>query len=200
MTDETAAAMDDPSAAPAPEAGAETDRVAELEAKLAEARDQLLRTLADMENLRSRTQREVKDAAQYAIANFARSMLTVSDNLHRALSAVPESTRAGADEALRALLDGLDLTEREMLNQLERAGVRRIRPEGERFDPNFHQAMFEVPNPDMPAGTIVQVVQDGYTIADRVLRPAMVGVTKGGPRPAAPAVSGEAGPRVDRTV
>jgi len=161
---------------------AAADPVEALAAENAEMKDQILRTLADMENLRRRTQKQVKDASAYAIANFARDMLSVGDNLRRALDSVPEEARAGADEALKSLLEGMDMTEREMLRTLEKHGVSKLDPKGERFDPNFHQAMFEVPNPDVPNQTVVEVVQSGYRIGERVLRPAMVGVAKGGPK------------------
>lgn len=149
-----------------------------------ELKDRALRIAAEMENLRRRTARDVQDARSYAIANFARDMLSVSDNLRRALETVPDEAKAGGDAALKSLLEGVDITERAMLASLERHGVKKLYPEGERFDPNFHQAMFEVPNATVPANTVVQVVQPGYSIGDRVLRPAMVGVAKGGPKPA----------------
>jgi molecular chaperone GrpE len=139
-----------------------------------------------MDNLRRRTEREVKDAKTYSAAAFARDMLSVSDNLRRALEAVPEEARNSADAGFKALIEGVDITERSMLAALERHGVKKLYPEGEKFDPNFHQAMFEVPNPDVPANTVVQVVQPGYSIGERVLRPAMVGVAKGGPKAVAP--------------
>jgi molecular chaperone GrpE len=151
-----------------------------------ELKDRALRLAAEMENLRRRTARDVHDARAYAIANFARDMLTVSDNLRRALDAVPAGARESGESGFATLLDGVELTERSMLSALERHGVKKLEPEGEKFDPNFHQAMFEVPNPDLPANTVVQVVQTGYVIGERVLRPAMVGVSKGGPK-AAPA-------------
>ncbi len=149
-----------------------------------ELKDRALRVAADMENLRRRTARDVHDARSYAIANFARDMLSVSDNLARALDAIPAEVKASGDAGFKALIEGVELTERAMLAALERHGVKKLQPEGEKFDPNFHQAMFEVPNPDVPANTVVQVVQSGYSIGDRVLRPAMVGVAKGGPKPA----------------
>jgi molecular chaperone GrpE len=147
-----------------------------------ELKDRALRIAAEMENLRRRTARDVHDARSYAIANFARDMLTVSDNLRRALDAIPAEAKAAGDAGFKALIDGVELTERAMLAALERHGVKKLQPEGEKFDPNFHQAMFEVPNPEVPANTVVQVVQPGYSIGDRVLRPAMVGVAKGGPK------------------
>jgi molecular chaperone GrpE len=157
-----------------------------------ELKDKALRLAAEMENLRRRTARDVHDARAYAIANFARDMLTVSDNLQRALAAVPAGAKEKGEAGFAALLEGVEMTERGMVSTLERHGVKKIEPEGERFDPNFHQAMFEVPNPDLPANTVVQVVQTGYVIGERMLRPAMVGVSKGGPK-APPAESSPEG-------
>ena len=159
-----------------------------------ELKDRALRVAADMENLRRRTARDVHDARAYAIANFARDMLSVSDNLRRALDAIPAEAKASGDAGFRAFIDGVDITERAMLSALERHGVKKLEPEGEKFDPNFHQAMFEVPNPEVPANTVVQVVQPGYSIGERVLRPAMVGVAKGGPKQAANDAPAEPGP------
>jgi len=159
-----------------------------------ELKDRALRVAAEMENLRRRTARDVHDARTYAVANFARDMLSVSDNLRRALDAVPDEAKAAGDAGFKALIEGVDLTERAMLSALERHGVKKLAPEGEKFDPNFHQAMFEVPNPEVPAGTVVQVVQPGYSIGERVLRPAMVGVAKGGPKQAAGEAPVEPGP------
>ncbi|MGB8819207.1 MAG: nucleotide exchange factor GrpE [Rhizobiaceae bacterium] len=155
-----------------------------LLAENAELKDRVLRAAAEMENLRNRTARDVRDAKTYAVTGFARDLLPIADNLNRALAAFPETSPAAADPTVMALLEGVDLTERSLLNTLERHGVRKLEPEGQRFDPHFHQAMFEVPNPDVPNNTVVQVVQSGYVIADRVLRPAMVGVAKGGPKDA----------------
>ena len=149
-----------------------------------ELKDRALRAAAEMENLRRRTARDVQDARAYAIANFARDMLSVSDNLRRAIDAIPEEAKASGDAGFKALIEGVEITERAMLSALERHGVKKLEPEGEKFDPNFHQAMFEVPNPDVPANTVLQVVQPGYSIGERVLRPAMVGVSKGGPKQA----------------
>jgi molecular chaperone GrpE len=163
--------------APAP------DAIAQLEAEKTDLKEKLLRTLADMENLRRRTEREIADARTYAVSNFARDMLNVADNFQRAIDSVPADARE-THPALKALVEGVELTEREMLKTLERYGVKRLDPQGQRFDPNLHQAMFEVPNADVPSGTVVQVVQTGYVIGERVLRPALVGVAKGGPKPA----------------
>jgi len=159
-----------------------------------ELKDRALRVAADMENLRRRTARDVHDARAYAVANFARDMLSVSDNLRRALDAIPTEAKASGDAGFMALIDGVEITERAMLSALERHGVKKLAPEGEKFDPNFHQAMFEVPNPDVPANTVVQVVQPGYSIGERVLRPAMVGVAKGGPKSMSADPAPEPGP------
>ena len=172
---------------------ADYEAVVRLVKENEELKDRALRFAAEMENLRRRTARDVQDAKTYAIANFARDMLQVSDNLSRALEAIPAETKESGDAGFKALIEGVELTGRAMLSALERHGVKQLDPQGDRFDPNFHQAMFEVPNPDVPNNTVVQVVQTGYVIGDRVLRPAMVGVAKGGPKQAAePAV--EPGP------
>jgi molecular chaperone GrpE len=160
------------------------DPIAALEAERNDMKDKLLRTLADMENLRRRTEREIADARTYGVANFARDMLNVADNIRRALDAVPPEARDSAEGAFKGLLEGIDLTERDLLKVLERHGVRKLDPQGQKFDPNLHQAMFEVPNAEIPSGTVVQVVQSGYVIGERVLRPAMVGIAKGGPKTA----------------
>ena len=166
------------------QAAAEPDPVAVA----AEFKDRLLRTLAEMENLRKRTEREVADAGLRGITAFARDMLGVADNMRRALEAVAPEARKSADPAVKALIDGVELTEREFLKALERNGVRQFNPQGQKFDPNVHQAIFEVPDASVPAGHVVQVVQPGYMIGERVLRPALVGVSKGGPK--APPASG----------
>ncbi|GAB4233261.1 MAG: hypothetical protein Kow0032_16420 [Methyloligellaceae bacterium] len=161
-----------------------------LRAENAELKDKVLRLAADMENLRRRTEREKADTAKYAVSNFARDVLTIGDNLRRAIEHVPADA-AEKDPALKSFLEGVEVTERELLNMLERHGITRINPKGERFDPNHHQAMFEVQNPDVAEGTVTEVVQAGYMIAGRVLRPAMVGVAKGGPKqPKQPAEAG----------
>ncbi len=166
-------------------AEAQADPVAVLEAEKADLKDKLLRLMADMENLRRRTERELADARAYGVANFARDMLNVADNVRRAIESVPAEAKASAEGAFKGLIEGIDLTERDLLKTLERHGVKKLEPEGQKFDPNVHQAMFEVPNPDVPNGTVVQVVQSGFVIGDRVLRPALVGVSKGGPKAAA---------------
>jgi molecular chaperone GrpE len=184
MTDKTARAED---AAAAAEAGASVDPVAQQPDPVAvatELRDRLLRTLAEMENLRKRTEREVTDARLYGVTTLARDLLGVADNMRRALDAVSPELRASAEPGVKALVDGVELTERELIKALEKNGVRQFSPRGEKFDPNVHQAMFEVPNPSVPAGSVVEVVAPGYMIGERVLRPAMVGVSKGGPKTA----------------
>ena len=171
---------------------AEPGSVEALQKESAEARDRMLRTLAEMENLRKRTTKEVADARLYGITGFARDVLDIADNLQRALDAVPAEARANADPGLTALIEGVELTERSLLNALEKHGVKRFDPIGQKFDPNFQQAMFEVPDPSVPSGTVVQVVQAGYTIGERVLRPALVGVAKGGAKAAPAANSNDA--------
>jgi molecular chaperone GrpE len=161
--------------------GVRSADVERLEAEKADLTDRLLRLAADMDNLRRRAEREAADARKYATQKFAADMLVVGDNLRRALDAYPEERRAAADEVVKAFIEGVEMTGREMDRLLQKNGIVRIAAQGERFDPHRHQAMFEVPNPDVPAGTVVQVVQDGYTIGDRVLRAAMVGVSTGGP-------------------
>ena len=165
-----------------------------LNAENSQLKDRVLRTLAEMENLRRRTEREVSDAKTYGVTSFARDMLTVVDNLSRALEHLPAEARASADPSTRSLIEGVELTARDLEAALGRHGVKKLDPKGQRFDPNFHQAIFEAPDETVPSGTVSQVVQSGWTIGDRVLRPAMVGVSKGGPRAAPrqePASSGE---------
>jgi molecular chaperone GrpE len=165
----------DPAVAPKPSTS--------LDRELADMKDRLLRTLAEMENMRKRTERDVADARSYGISSFARDILGVADNMHRALQALDDELRAKADDATKALLEGVELTERELMSALERHGVKRIEPLNQKFDPNRHQAMFEKEDPSVPSGTVVQVVQAGYTIGERVLRPALVAVSKGGAKP-----------------
>ena len=160
----------------------EPDPLELAKAEAADMRDRYLRLAAEMDNLRRRTARDVKDAKSYSVAGFARDMLAVSDNLRRALDAIPAEAREAGDVGFNALIEGVEMTERAMLSALERHGVQKLEPIGQKFDPNFHQAMFEVPNAEVPNNTVVQVVQAGYTIGERVLRPAMVGVAKGGPK------------------
>lgn len=181
MTDTTAGTPE----TTAPETAA--DPTAALAREAADLKDRLLRTLAEMENLRRRTEREVADARAYGITNFARDILAVADNMERALQALDDEIRTKADAGVKALLDGVELTERELIKVMEKYGVRKLEPQGQKFDPNLHQAMFELPDPSVPAGTVVQVMQPGYTIGERVLRPALVGIAKGGAKGEAPA-------------
>ena len=194
MNDDTAKPED---TKPAPEAEVKTDEAAPetagpdpvevLRAENSELRDRVLRSAAEMENLRKRTEREVSDTRSYAIAGFARDMLTATDSLSRALMVLPAEARDSADPTVKSLIDGIEMTEREMQRLLAKHGVKPIEAEGQKFDPHKHQAMFEVPDPSRPEGTVVQVVQAGFAIGDRVLRPAMVGVAKGGSSHAAAA-------------
>ncbi len=166
------------------------------EEQIAGLRDQLLRVMAENENVRRRAQRDVADASKYAVSNFARDILAIGDNLARALESVPEDAREG-NESLGGLLDGVTMTQREFLTTIERHGIKQIDPMGQKFDHNFHQAVFEVEDGKNEPGTVVQVVQQGYTIGDRLLRPAMVGVAK---PPAGPSSDGESGTKVDTKV
>ena len=156
--------------------------IEKLNAENAELKDRLLRALAEMENLRRRTEREVADARAYGVANLARDMLSVADNLARAVDSVPAEARAAADTAVKALIEGVELTERDLNAALGRYGVTKLSPQGEKFDPNFHQAMYEIPNDSLPSGSVADVVQSGWKIGERVLRPALVAVSKGGPK------------------
>jgi molecular chaperone GrpE len=188
---------------PAPSASASTeptsthpadDAVAALRTEAAELKDKLLRAHAEVENIRKRSEREKEETAKYAIARFARDIVNVGDNFQRAIDAVPVGA-AEQDAALKSFLDGVTMTERELLNVLERHGIKRIQPVNEVFNPHLHQAVMEIQRTDVPAGTVVQVFQAGFTIEDRVLRPAMVAVAKGGPKPAQ-ASDGSASPAV----
>ncbi len=162
------------------------DLIAALRRELSDLKDKNMRLLADMENLRRRTEEEKSSSARYAITRFATDIVSVGDNFQRAITAVPAGA-AEADAALKSLLEGVEMTEREYLNVLERHGVKRIVSKGEIFSPHFHQPMMQVPKPDVPAGTILQVFQDGYTIGDRLLRAAVVTVAEGGSKPVKPA-------------
>jgi molecular chaperone GrpE len=156
-------------------------RLVAVEAELADTRDRLLRALAETENVRRRLQRERDEARKYAVSGFAKDLLSVVDNLRRALEAMPESE--AKDARTQGLRDGVAATERELLAAFERHGLKRIDPRGEKFDHNFHQAIFEAARSDVPAGTVVEVLQPGYVLHERLLRPAMVGVAKGdGPK------------------
>ncbi|HHY51067.1 MAG TPA: nucleotide exchange factor GrpE [Alphaproteobacteria bacterium] len=177
---------------------AKVDELTELRQQNAELNDRLLRLAAELDNFRKRAERELADTRAYAISGFARDMLTATDALSRALLTLPAEARESADGPLKSLIDGIELTEREMQRLLAKHGVRPIEAEGEKFDPHKHQAMFEVPDPSRPEGTVVQVVQTGFTIGDRVLRPAMVGIAKGGPKSGLAEHTAEGG--VDKSV
>lgn len=170
-----------PASAPEPDGFAVIEK---LNAENAELKDKVLRGLADIENMRRRSEREAADARAYAVTAFARDLLSVADNLTRALESLPAEAREAAEGAFKTLVEGVDITARELTAVLGRHGVKKLEPMGEKFDPNFHQAMFEVPDETLPSGTVTQVAQSGWRIGERVLRPAMVGVSKGGPKAA----------------
>ena len=193
MSDENAAQGETPETEIPVTETPEVDPVEALRTENAELKDKMLRTVAEMENLRKRTERDIADTRSYAIAGFARDMLSATDALSRALLVIPEETRATAEGTLKSLIEGLELAEREMQRLLGKHGVKQIEAAGQKFDPHRHQAMFEVPNTAVPEGTVVQVVQEGFAIGERVLRPAMVGVAKGGPAAAPTAPEGEGG-------
>ncbi len=192
MNDEKPADLDpkstatgDPAADGAPAKPAEPDPFAALEALTAEnasLKDKALRTLAELENVRRRAEREVADAKLYGVTSMARDMLTFADNLRRAVESLDPDARGEASAPLKAFVEGIELTERDFLSRLARHGVRKLEPKGEKFDPNMHEALFEVPDPSVPSGTVAQVVEDGYAIGERCLRPAKVGVARGGPK------------------
>jgi len=154
------------------------DEIEALRAELAAMKDRALRALADAENTRKRAEREREETRTFAITRFARDLLSVSDNLSRALAALPPDAKAAAADSVKAILDGVDATERELQAVLARHGVKSIEAEGAKFDPNLHQAIAEVPSTEQPPGTVVSVVQSGYTIGERLLRPAMVTIAK----------------------
>ncbi len=188
-----AAPQDAPGDAPAPADAELSARIAELEAQTADLNDKLLRALAEAENVRRRAQRDKEDASKYAIKSFAEDLLRVSDNMGRALAAIDADARA-QDANLENIAVGVEMVAKELLSAFERAGIKPIEAMGQRFDPMLHEAMFEIPDPAQPAGTVTQVLEDGYTLHGRTLRAAKVGVTKGGPKPdAQPAPGDEAG-------
>ncbi len=182
-------------AAEAPEDGdleaAEAPAERDPEAEIADLNDKLLRSLAETENLRRRAQKEREDTAKYAVAGFARDLLSVADNLGRAIEALPENPGA-PDEALNGFIEGVRLTERELAAVFERHDVERVEPMGEKFDPNFHEAMFEIPTGDAEPGVVVQIMEVGYVLRERLLRAAKVGIAR-------PLPEAEKGERVDTT-
>ncbi len=157
--------------------------LAALRAEHGALKDRLLRALAEMENLRRRTEKEVADAKAYGMTSFARETLALADNLRRAIDSFPAEARVSMDAHVKSLLEGVELTERDFASRLARFGVKKIEADGGRFDPNLHEALFEIPDETKPAGSVAQVVEPGYMIGERVLRPAKVGVTRGGPKP-----------------
>ncbi|MGD0191934.1 MAG: nucleotide exchange factor GrpE [Rhizomicrobium sp.] len=170
-------------------AGDPPDEVAALRQEAADMRERMLRALADAENTRRRAERDREESRQYAVTSFARDMLNVADNFQRAVDSLPEGARADLSPQAKAVIEGIEATERQLLGVLERHGVRRIETAGAKFDPNLHQAIAEVPGEGRPPGTIVNTVQTGYVIADRLLRPAMVTVAA---RDQSPPASGPA--------
>ncbi len=170
---------------PAEEALRLSAEVDTLQGQVADLTDRLLRAHAEMENIRKRGEREREETAKYAITKFARDVVAVADNFERAIQAVPAEA-VEQDGALKSLVDGISMTEREFLNVLERNGVKRVNPKGETFNPHQHQAMMEMQNAEVAPGTILEVFQCGYMIDDRVLRPAMVVIAKGGPKTSKP--------------
>jgi molecular chaperone GrpE len=183
-TPEAAKAGAEVTPTPKTETPISVEAVESLRRENAELKDKLLRTLAEMENLRRRTEREVSEAKAYGVTSIARDMLIVADNLRRALASVAESQREQADSPCKALADGIEVTQRDFLSRLEKYGVRKIDSLGAKFDPNLHEALFEVPSETAPNGTVVEVIEEGYAIGDRVLRPAKVGVSRGSPKAA----------------
>ncbi len=188
MADE-AEAQESPERAPAPEPAPESappgeDRIAQLETELAKARDDLLRALADTENTRRRGEKQAADARIYAIDRFAGDLLPIADTLARALQAITPQTRASADDSTRTLFDGVEMTERALLETFARHGLKRVGAKGDKFDPNIHQAVAQIQS-DAPAGAVAEVMQPGFVLGERTLRPAMVAVSLG-PATAAP--------------
>ncbi|MBT4890609.1 MAG: nucleotide exchange factor GrpE [Rhodospirillales bacterium] len=189
----------------APEAAEEApltpeDRIAALDIEVTDLKDRLLRAVAETENVRRRAQRDKEDMAKYAITNFSRDMLSAADNLRRAIDSIDEETRKN-DGTVENLLIGVEMTERGLLAAFERTGIKRMEPLGQKFDPNFHEAMFEYEDATKPAGSVGQVIEAGYMLHARALRPAKVGIAKGGPKfdAAAPVEAAESEAPADST-
>jgi molecular chaperone GrpE len=161
-----------------PEEGGKDAEITALQNEVAATKDRMLRLAAEMENLRKRTEREKAEATLYAASNFARDLLSVADSLSRALAAVPAEERDVIDDIMKKFLDGIELTERELMSVFQRHNIRKLETVGQKFDPNMHQAMFEIPTAERPPGTVMQEVQSGYAVGERCLRPALVGVAK----------------------
>jgi molecular chaperone GrpE len=170
-----------PAAESAAPPAAESDRIAQLEAEIAKLKNDVLYAKAETENTRRRLEQQAEDRGKYAVSNIAKDVLSVADNLRRALDSVPPTAREG-NESLAALTTGVEMTERELLATFERYGIKPVEAQGAKFDPNLHQAMMEMEDPSQIEGTVVLVMQAGYTLHDRLLRPALVGVAKGGPK------------------
>ena len=178
------AAREEPSSAEAAAPRSEANAAVEaLQAEVASLKDRVLRIMAEMENLRRRTEREVADAKSYGVTSFAREMVSAVDNLQRAVASLPAEAKADASPAMQSFIHGIELTERDLLSRMARFKVQPIETVGSRFDPNRHEALFEMPDESVPSGTVVQQVETGYVIGERVLRPAKVGVSRGGPKP-----------------
>lgn len=178
MTEEAKETPESAEDTKAPEQEAAPNREKELEEQVASLKDQMLRAMAETENTRRRAAKEKEDASKFAIGNFAKEILVVADNFRRALDAVP---KGGADgDTLKNLITGVEATERQLLAGLEKFGIKPMSPLGKPFDPHFHRVMLEIEDPSQPAGTVVQVMQNGYMIHDRLLREALVAVSKGG--------------------
>ncbi len=175
------------------------DPVAQLEVEVAGLKDQLLRAVAETENVRRRGQREREDAVRYAAVPMLRDLLGVADNLQRALESVPQDCESESEQ-MQNLITGVRMTERELFAVFERHNIEKIDPQGDPFDPHLHEAMFEVPDPELPAGTVTQVMQAGYKLHDRLLRPARVGVAKGAPAGNGGEPGSEPGSKVDTKV
>ena len=186
-TPETQAEAAPQEAAAAPEQA--SSREDELVAEVTVLKDQLLRAVAETENVRRRLEQQAEDRGKYAVAGFAKDMLQVADNLRRALESIPAEAREN-DTMAHKLAEGVELTERVMLSAFERYNIKKIEALGHRFDPHQHQAMMEVEDVNQPSGMVVLEMQPGYVISDRLLRPAMVGVSKGGPKPTAENTAG----------
>jgi molecular chaperone GrpE len=178
MTDEETPLPENETLPPEEEASTEVTREEELSAEVDKLKDQLLRTLAELDNYRKRAEREREETAKYATTSFARELLTVADNLRRALESIPED-HEHPEKLLKSLMEGVEITEKELLFAFKKHGIEKIEPLGKPFDHHLHQAMFEVDAPDQPAGTVVHVLQPGYQLSGRLLRPALVGVAKG---------------------
>ncbi len=180
MPEDIAASEPQPELVDMPAASVDSDkaRVTELEAEIARLKDHMMRALAETDNIRKRSVKEREDASKYSVTSFAREMIDIADNFQRAMDAVPAEAKA-ADPVLKNLMDGIEATERAMLKSLEKQGIKKIEPIGEPFNPNFHEVMFEAPVPGKPGGLVIQVIESGYIIHDRLLRAAKVGVSKG---------------------